>query len=139
VPKDRPASDKNTPKTIANLSRSIGNATLGVASDTLPDYRPTEHSTKFGFKLVAVSQKATKQQIRDEMRALYGAKEDACEKMPNINETAKAVRERLEKRNLLATQTLIKSIADETEFKNRRGRVGVRRNNKGLPRQRSSK
>jgi hypothetical protein len=140
--KDRPGSD-GTPKTVPNLPQSVGNATLGPASDGLPEHRLADKHTKFALQIAECEpsppRNAKRKQIRDEIQALYDAKEGAREKMPNINETAKEVRERLEQRNLKATKTLIKEIADQAEFQNRRGPVGVRRSNKGLPRQRRSK
>jgi hypothetical protein len=141
MPKAGPGSDKS-PKTIANLKPSIGNATLGPASDAIPDHRLPDNQTKFGFKLVksepSPPRRASQQKIREEIQALYDAKEGADEKMPNINETAREVSKRLKEHNLEATQTLIKHIADELAFKGRRGRVGVRRNNKGMRRRRRS-
>jgi hypothetical protein len=140
MPKAGPGSDK-APKTIANLKPSIGNATLGPASDVLPVHRLAD--TKFALNFVELEpsppRRASQPKIRNEIRALYDAKEGAGEKMPNINETAKEVSERLKEQHLEATQTLIKKIADEPEFRKRRGRVGFRRDNKGIRRHRLGK
>ena len=67
--KDRPGSD-GTPKTVPNLLQRVSNATLGrterfiVPSDAEPVKR------------------ATKQQIREEIRILYDEKKNEGKKIP---------------------------------------------------------
>ena len=87
--KDRPGSD-GTPKTVPNLLQRVSNATLGrteqfiVPSDAEPVKR------------------ATKQQIREEIRILYDEKKNEGKKIPNINETKNEVFNRLAARDLEA-------------------------------------
>ena len=130
--KDRPGSD-GTPKTVPNLLQRVGNATLGTPSEAPPSYR-----TKDRFDFVSHDaeplKKATKQQIRDGIRVLYDEKKNEGKKIPNINETKNEVFNSLAERGLEAKKNRIEEIAEEPEFKTRRGPVGVRRNNKGMSR-----
>jgi hypothetical protein len=132
--KDRPGSD-GTPKTVPNLlqRQGVGNATLGISSKA-PPLRRTEHSFDFVSHDAEPLKKATKQQIREGIRVLYEEKKNEGKKIPNINETKNEVFNWLAKRNLEAKKNLIEKIAEEPEFKTRRGPVGVRRNNKGMSR-----
>ena len=120
--KDRPGSD-GTPKTVPNLLQKVGNATLGQNRTSL-----------FCSVRYRTCKKATKQQIREEIRVLYDEKKNEGKKIPNINETKNEVFNRLAERDLEAKKKRIEEIAEAPEFKKRRGPIGVRRNNKGMSR-----
>ena len=132
--KDRPGSN-GTPKTVPNLLQRVGNTTLGIASSRdAPSSHRTENQFDFVWHDAEPLKKATKQQIKDGIRVLYDEKKNEGKKTPNINETKNEVFNWLAERNLEATKNRIGEIAEEPEFKKRRGPVGVRRNNKGMSR-----
>ena len=91
--KDRPGSD-GTPKTVPNLLHRVSNATLGR----------TEHPFIVPSDAEPVK-RATKQQIREEIRILYDEMKNEGKKIPNINETKNEVFNRLAERDLEAKKT----------------------------------
>lgn len=67
---------------------------------------------------------ASKNKIHECITAIYDEAEAAGRKPPNINECGAVVQKRLRDSGFEASQLCIKALADEPQYKSRRGRVG---------------
>jgi hypothetical protein len=83
-----------------------------------------------------VFEKAERPLIRKTMRALYESSRNSGGKVPHINKTIDEVSYRLKLSGYSREKSIIKSVAEEDEFKKLREPRGVRHNNKGIPRRR---
>jgi hypothetical protein len=68
----------------------------------------------------------TEEMIRAKIREVYSEEKDAGRRVPNINQTPKLVKEKLNADGYDASGNRIKKIAEEAEFKALRERTGVR-------------
>jgi hypothetical protein len=73
--------------------------------------------------------KAKEEEVRKAIGAIYDEADANTSKPPNLKELPPLVRNRLARAGCTATHEKIGEIADEVEFRKRRGRVGVTRGN----------